>query len=102
MKQNEDNGHFNIHMKAKVTLSKNLTLRAFGSYSYNSVSDSHYYPTSVWNRGEAYRKHEKNEIIRGNVSLTYDLKTTKSDAMPHQSLVRITGGVSSPPSVVPG
>ena len=79
MKQNEDNGHFNIHMKVKVTLSKDLTLRAFGSYSYNSVSDSHYYPTSVWNRGEAYRKHEKNEIIRGNVSLTYDLKTTKSD-----------------------
>ena len=79
MKQNEDNGHFNIHMKAKVTLSKNLTLRAFGSYSYNSVSDSHYYPTSVWNRGEAYRKHEKNEVIRGNVSLTYDLKIKKSD-----------------------
>ena len=79
MKQDEDNGHFNIHMKVKVALSKNLTLRAFGSYSYNSVSDSHYYPTSVWNRGEAYRKHEKNEIIRGNVSLTYDLKTTKSD-----------------------
>ena len=79
MKQNEDNGHFNIHMKAKVTLSKNLTLRAFGSYSYNSVSDSHYYPTSVWNRGEAYRKHEKNEVIRGNVSLTYALKIKKSD-----------------------
>ena len=79
MKQNEDNGHFNIHMKAKVTLSKNLTLRAFGSYSYNSVSDSHYYPTSVWNRGEAYRKHEKKETIRGNASLTYILKTTKSE-----------------------
>jgi TonB-linked SusC/RagA family outer membrane protein len=79
MKQKEDNGHFNIHMKVKVTLSKDLTLRAFGSYSYNSVSDSHYYPTSVLNRGEAYRKHEKNEVIRGNVSLTYALKTTKSD-----------------------
>ena len=79
MKQNEDNGHFNIHMKAKVTLSKDLTLRAFGSYSYNSVSDSHYYPTNVWNRGEAYRKHEKNEVIRGNVSLTYTFKNTKSD-----------------------
>lgn len=79
MKQKEDNGHFNIHMKAKVTLSKNLTLRAFGSYSYNSVSDSHYYPTSVWNRGEAYRKNEKNEVIRGNVSLTYTLNTSKSD-----------------------
>ena len=79
MKQNEDNGHFNIHMKVKVTLSKDLTLRAFGSYSYNSVSDSHYYPTSVWNRGEAYRKHEKKETIRGNASLTYILKTTKSE-----------------------
>jgi TonB-linked SusC/RagA family outer membrane protein len=79
MKQNEDNGHFNIHMKAKVTLSKNLTLRAFGSYSYNSIANSHYYPTSVWNRGEAYRKHEKNEVIRGNVSLTYTFKNTKSD-----------------------
>ena len=79
MKQNEDNGHFNIHMKVKVTLSKDLTLRAFGSYSYNSIGNSHYYPTSVWNRGEAYRKHEKNEVIRGNVSLTYTFKNTKSD-----------------------
>ena len=79
MKQDEDNGHFNIHMKAKVTLSKNLTLRAFGSYSYNSIANSHYYPMSVWNRGEAYRKHEKNETVRGNASLTYTLKTTNSD-----------------------
>ena len=79
MKQDEDNGHFNIHMKAKVILSKSLTLRAFGSYSYNSIGNSHYYPTSVWNRGEAYRKHEKNETIRGNASLTYTFKNTKSD-----------------------
>ena len=79
MKQDEDNGHFNIHMKAKMILSKSLTLRAFGSYSYNSIGNSHYYPTSVWNRGEAYRKHEKNETIRGNASLTYTFKNTKSD-----------------------
>ena len=79
MKQDEDNGHFNIHMKAKVILSKSLTLRAFGSYSYNSIGNSHYYPTSVWNRGEAYRKHEKNETIRGNASLTYTFRNTKSD-----------------------
>ncbi len=79
MKQDEDNGHFNIHMKAKVILSKKLTLRAFGSYSYNSIDNSHYYPTSVWNKGEAYRKHEKNETIRGNASLTYTLNTTSSD-----------------------
>ena len=79
MKQDEDNGHFNIHMKAKMILSKSLTLRAFGSYSYNSIGNSHYYPTSVWNRGEAYRKHEKNETIRGNASLTYTFRNTKSD-----------------------
>ena len=79
MKQDEDNGHFNIHMKAKVILSKKLTLRAFGSYSYNSIDNSHYYPTSVRNKGEAYRKHEKKETIRGNASLTYTLNTTSSD-----------------------
>ena len=71
IKQDENNGHFNIHMKAKVVLSKNLTLRAFGSYSFSNISDAHYYPTSVWNRGQAYRKHEKTEDIMGNISLTY-------------------------------
>ena len=78
MEQDEDNGHFNIHMKAKVTLTKDLTFRAFGSYSYNSVGNSHYYPTSVWNRGEAYRGHQKNENMLGNVSLTYILNTNNS------------------------
>jgi hypothetical protein len=33
----------------------------------------------VWNKGEAYRKHEKKETIRGNASLTYTLNTTSSD-----------------------
>ena len=72
--QNEDGGHFNIHMKAKVEFSKYLTLRAFGSYSYKSIDDSHYYPTSVWSKGEAYRDHEKSEEMRGNVSLTYAIE----------------------------
>ena len=44
-KQNEDNSHFNIHMKAKVTLAKELYLRVFGSYSFNNVGNAHYYPT---------------------------------------------------------
>lgn len=73
MKQNEDGGHFNVHMKAKVTFTKNLTLRAFGSYSYKSIGNSHYYPRSVWSTGEAYRDHEKEEDLRGNMSLTYIL-----------------------------
>ena len=78
IKQDEDNGHFNVHMKAKVILSKKLTLRAFGSYSFNNIEDAHYYPTSVWNRGQAYRQHDRTEDMLGNISLTYILNTSHS------------------------
>ena len=78
MKQDEDNGHFNIHMKAKVIFSKRLTLRAFGSYSFNNIENAHYYPTYVWNRGQAYRQHERTEDMLGNISLTYILNTSHS------------------------
>ena len=78
MTQDEDNGHFNVHLKGKVILSKNLTLRVFGSYSFNNIDDAHYYPTSVWNRGQAYRQHEKTEDMLGNISLTYILNLSHS------------------------
>lgn len=78
-KQNEDNSHFNIHMKAKVTLTKELYLRVFGSYSFNNVGNAHYYPTTVWNRGEAFRGHEKSEEMLANISLSYHLKTGLSE-----------------------
>ncbi len=75
MKQKEDNSHFNIHMKAKVTLAKNLYLRLFGSYSFNNTGNAHYYPTTVWNRGEAYRGHVKSEDLLANISLSYQMTT---------------------------
>ena len=78
MTKEEDNGHFNIHMKAKAILTKDLTLRAFGSYSYNDISNAHYYPSSVLNRGEAYCRHDKREEWLGNISLTYNLNTGHS------------------------
>ena len=78
MTQDEDNGHFNVHLKGKVILSKDLTLRVFGSYSFNNIDDAHYYPTSVWNRGQAYRQHEKAEDMLGNISLTYILNLSHS------------------------
>ena len=71
MQQDEDNAHFNVHLNAAVTLTPQLTLRAFGSYSYNSVGGAHCYPTFVWSHGEAYRGHEKSEELFGNVSLDY-------------------------------
>ncbi len=74
MKEDEDGGHFNIHMKAKVNITKELTLRAFGSYSYKTNDDSHHYPTTVWSKGLAYRAHEKSEELRGNLSLTYAIE----------------------------
>ena len=76
--QTEDNSHFNIHLKAKVKLAKDLYLRAFGSYSFHNVGNAHYYPTTVWNRGEAFRGHEKNEEILANISLSYQFNLGKS------------------------
>ena len=74
MKQNEDNGHFNVHLNATYSLLENLKLRVFGSYSYNTVNNSHYYPTIVWSHGEAYRGNDKSEESLGNISLDYTLK----------------------------
>lgn len=95
MKQNEDGGHFNIHMKAKVNITKELTLRAFGSYSYKTDDDSHHYPTTVWSKGEAYRDHEKSEDLRGNLSLTYAIQKKNFElsvmALAEAELERKTG-----------
>ena len=74
MNQDEDNGHVNIHLSATVRLMENFLLKAFGSYSYNSVNNAHYYPTFVWSHGEAYRGSDKNEEVRGNISLDYTFK----------------------------
>ena len=78
MKQDEDNGHFNAHLKATIKLLDNLKLSAFGSYSYNTVDNAHYYPTIVWSHGEAYRGNEKSEEALGNISLDYTLNTRRS------------------------
>ena len=78
MQQDEDNGHFNVHLNAAVSLLPNLNLRAFGSYSYNTVGNAHYYPTIVWSHGEAYRGNDKSEEMLGNISLDYTLNTQRS------------------------
>ena len=78
MKQDEDNAHFNVHLNATLALAKNLKLRGFGSYSYNSVNNAHYYPTIVWSRGEAYRGNDKSVEKLGNISADYTLNTDHS------------------------
>ena len=78
MKQDEANGHFNVHLNATLLLTKGLKLRAFGSYSYNTVNNSHYYPMTVWSHGEAYRGNDKSEELLGNISLDYTLEGRNS------------------------
>ena len=75
MKQDEDNGHFNVHLNGLVHLTKDLKLRAFGSYSYSTINNNHYYPTIVWSHGEAYRGNSKYQELLGNLSLDYTLNT---------------------------
>ena len=67
MKQDEDNGHFNVHLNGLVHLTKDLKLRAFGSYSYSTINNNHYYPTIVWSHGEAYRGNSKYQELLGNL-----------------------------------
>jgi len=79
MKQDEDNAHFNVHLNATVKVTQDLQLHAFGSYSYNSIGNAHHYPAIVWSRGEAYRSHDKEEELLGNMSLEYKLKMKDSE-----------------------
>ena len=78
MKQDEDNGHFNVHLNATLHLGKDWNLRGFASYSYNSVDNAHYYPTFVWSHGEAYRGNDNSEELMGNISLEKTFKFTHS------------------------
>ena len=73
MQNDETYSHFNIHMNAVVNLAKNLKLKGFGSYSYASIGNAHYYPTFVWSHGEAYRGDSKRVEMLGNLSLDYSL-----------------------------
>ena len=95
MKQDEDNGHFNVHLNATYSLLENLKLRVFGSYSYNTVNNSHHYPTIVWSHGEAYRGNDKSEESLGNISLDYILKWKNSSlnlmALVEESMEKGTG-----------
>ncbi len=67
----ENNAHVNTHLKITANLGYGLKLMAFGSFSYMSVDNGHYYPTYVWNHGEAYRSHAKTEQQLGNLSLNW-------------------------------
>ena len=63
MDDDEEAGHFNGHMNAKANLGYGIQLKLFGSYSYNTVDNAHFYGY------EAYRGDTKTEEILNNISL---------------------------------
>jgi len=67
----EDNALVNAHAKVNIFLTDELKLSVFGSYTYNSVENSQYLPTSVWGHGQAFRGLKKSEHIMGNLVLNY-------------------------------
>ena len=72
MEDSENNGHFNVHLKALANLGYGLSMTAFGSFTYNNIENAHFYPTFVWSHGEAYRGNEKREEMLGNISLRWE------------------------------
>src|SRR5574344_292931 len=72
MKDDEDNGHFNVHLRMNADLGHGLSVAAFGSYSYNVVDLSQYFPTIVWSHGQAYRGEDKSEELLGDMTVSYN------------------------------
>ena len=62
------------HAKLTFNLGSHWKLTAFGSYSFNETETSHYYPTTIWAHGEAYRGSDKHEQLIGNITADYTVK----------------------------
>lgn len=68
MDDDEDYGHFSVHLKAKANLGWGIMMTLFGSYSYNTDNNAHYYPTYVVGNGEAYRADSRTEEMITRIS----------------------------------
>ena len=65
------NLNFNTHVKLSYQIWPNLSVSAFGSYSFTSNENAQYLPTWVWAQGQAYRGERKTEDWLGNLSADY-------------------------------
>ena len=68
----DKNTHLSTHAKLTFHLSQAWTVSLFGAYSHNEEEVSHFYPTSIWAHGEAYRSSRKTESLLGNAVVSYD------------------------------
>lgn len=69
-----ENSHISTHAKLTFNLLPSLNFTLFGAYSYDVDQQMQYLPTSVWNKGQAYRSTAKHENILANAILSYNKK----------------------------
>ncbi len=69
-----ENSHISTHAKLTFNLLPSLKFTLFGAYSYDVDQQMQYLPTSVWNKGQAYRCTAKHENILANAILSYNKK----------------------------
>ena len=69
--------HFNTHASVTGDIGYGLSVRAYGSYSYDTDEDSHFYPTYVESTGKVYRGAGKSNQWLVNAQLKYDQTWTE-------------------------
>lgn len=69
-----ENSHISTHAKLTFNLLPSLKFTLFGAYSYDVDQQMQYLPTSVWNKGQAYRSTAKHGNILANAILSYNKK----------------------------
>ena len=89
-KYGSTNAHLNVHLLAGAALSQDLTLNSFASYSYNGIGNEHFFPTTIWSGGEAYRESSTVRDLVGNLSLAY-----KKDIDEHRITANLMGEAQS-------
>ena len=71
-KDHDEMSQISTHVKFTFQLTKDLKFSLFGAYTYNNKNVMQYLPTTVWNKGQAYRSASKTETLLGNALLSYD------------------------------
>lgn len=71
-KDHNETSHISTHAKFTFQLTKELKFTLFGAYTYNNKNIMQYLPTTVWNKGQAYRSAGKTETLLGNAMLSFD------------------------------
>lgn len=71
-KDHNESSHISTHAKLTFKLTDELKFTLFGAYTYTNKNVMQYLPTSVWNKGQAYRSAGKTETLLGNAMISFD------------------------------